>query len=133
MTTSSVPVTPGSGADVATYAITEDAKTKNLQRFVGSDSAGREILTRGVAYTETSGTLTATSVTVAANADRRGLIIGNPSDTVMTMRVGGTASATVGIPIPAGGSIALFGGNCPSALVTVYCAGTSKAYTIYEF
>lgn len=85
-------------------------------------------------YVETAGTLTNTIVTIAANARRRGLIIGNPSDTVMTVRVGGTASATAGLPVPAGTTLVLSAHVAPpSALVTVFCAGTSKAYTIYEW
>ena len=84
-------------------------------------------------FTETAGSLTNTTVTIAANSKRRGIIIGNPSDTVMTFRVGGTASATAGVPIPAGDSIILEGGNTPSGSVSVFCAGTSKAYTIYEW
>ena len=51
-------------------------------------------------FTETTSTLTNTTVSIAANANRRGLIIGNPSDTTMYFRVGGTASATAGVPIP---------------------------------
>lgn len=43
MTTSDVKVTPGSGRNVATYSITEDAETKELQRIVSNDSAGNEI------------------------------------------------------------------------------------------
>lgn len=85
-------------------------------------------------FTETQGTLTNNTVSIAANANRRGLIIGNPSDTVMTYRVGGTASATAGVPIPAGQSVRLSESDgVPSALVTVFCAGTSKAYCIYEW
>ena len=85
-------------------------------------------------FTETAGSLTNTVVTIAANPFRRGLIIGNPSDTVMTFRVGGTASATAGVPIGAGTAVRM-DGSCgvPSGSVTVFCAGTSKAYTIYEW
>lgn len=86
----------------------------------------------GSNWTETQGTLTNTTVTIAANAKRRGLIIGNPSDTVMTFRVGGTASATAGVPVPAGDAVLLTGEMVPTAAVSVFCAGTSKAYTIYE-
>lgn len=85
------------------------------------------------AYTETQGTLTNNTVTIAENQRRRGIIIGNPSDTVMTFRVGGTASATAGVPIPAGDSVALMGPNAPAGSVSVFCAGTSKAYCIYEW
>lgn len=84
-------------------------------------------------FVETQGTLTNTTVTIAANAKRRGLIIGNPSDTVMTYRVGGTASATAGVPVPAGQSVTLTGEAVPSGSVSVFCAGTSKAYCIYEW
>jgi hypothetical protein len=43
MTTSDVKVTPGSGRNVATYSISEDTETKELQRIVNSDSSGSEI------------------------------------------------------------------------------------------
>lgn len=86
-------------------------------------------------YTEAAGTLTNTSATLfAANAGRRGLVIGNPSDTVMTVRFGGTASATAGIPIPAGTAVEWRDPRaCPDGLVSLFCAGTSKAYTAYEW
>lgn len=84
-------------------------------------------------FTETNGTLTATTATVAANVNRRGIIVSNNSDTVMTLSVGGTASASVGIAIPAGTAIKLEGTHTPSAALTLYCAGTSKAYSIYEW
>lgn len=84
------------------------------------------------AYTETAGSLTATTATLAAKA-RNGLIIGNPSDTVMTFAVGSTASATNGVPIPAGNAVTLQGIHAPSQAVSIYCAGTSKAYTAYEW
>lgn len=87
----------------------------------------------GNTWTETAGTLTNTIVTIAAKANRQGLIIGNPSDTVMTFRVGATATAAAGVPIPAGTSVVLSDNNIPTALVTVFCAGTAKAYTIYEW
>jgi hypothetical protein len=84
------------------------------------------------AYTETASTLTNTTVALAAKF-RNGLIVGNPSDTVMTVAFGSTASATNGIPIPAATAITLQGIHAPSAAVSVFCAGTSKAYTIYEW
>jgi hypothetical protein len=43
MATSDVKVTPGTGANVATNSITEDAETKQLQRIVLNTSAGAEI------------------------------------------------------------------------------------------
>jgi hypothetical protein len=85
-------------------------------------------------FVETSGTLTNTTASVSANAGRRGLIVANPSDTVMTLRVGGTASATVGIPVPPGDSIAFRDArDTPDGSISLFCAGTSKAYTIYEW
>ena len=85
-------------------------------------------------FTETAGTLTNTTVTVAANPGRRGIIIGNPSDTAMTVRFGATASATAGLPLPAGDSLEFRDPRaCPDGTVVVFCAGTSKAYTIYEW
>ncbi len=85
-------------------------------------------------FTEAASSLTNEAVTIfAANSKRRGLIIGNPSDTAMTFRVGGTASATAGIPIDAGMAITLKGENVPSGLISLFCAGTAKAYTAYEW
>jgi hypothetical protein len=85
-------------------------------------------------FIEAASTLTNEAATIfAANAGRRGLVIANPSDTVMTVRIGATASATAGIPVPAGGSLGLYGDHCPSGLVSLFCAGTSKAYTAYEW
>ena len=83
-------------------------------------------------YTETAGTLTNTTVALAAK-DRAGLLVGNPSDTVMTVRLGGTASAAAGLPVPAGTTLSLTGANAPDDAVSVFCAGTTKAYTIYEW
>lgn len=85
-------------------------------------------------YIETTGTLTNTTVSRPANALRRGIAIGNNSDTAMTVRVGGTASASAGLPIPAGTTLVLSNNIAPpSGAVSVFCAGTSKAYTIYEW
>lgn len=86
-------------------------------------------------YTEAASTLSAAAATIfAANPGRRGLIIGNPSDTVMTVRFGATASATAGVPIGAGLAIEFRDPrSCPDGLVSLFCAGTSKAYTAYEW
>lgn len=85
-------------------------------------------------WTEAASTLSNTAATIfAANPGRRGLIIGNPSDTVMTVRFGATASATAGIPIPAGTALEFRDPRLvPNGLVSLFCAGTSKAYTAYE-
>ena len=82
---------------------------------------------------ETSGTLTNTTVAIPADPQREGLIIANPSDTVMTYRPSGTSTASLGIPVPAGDSVILQGGALIRNAGTLFCAGTSKAYTIYEW
>lgn len=83
-------------------------------------------------FTEHAGTLTNNTVALPALPDRRGLVVGNPSDTVMTLRFGASAAdAAHGIPVPAGDSIALFGEDCPGEAFTLFCAGSGKAYTIY--
>lgn len=83
---------------------------------------------------ETTGTLTATTVTIAANVNRSGVLIGNNSDTAMTVRCnGGTASAAAGLPIPAATTLHLTPDATGTGAISVFCAGTSKAYTIYEW
>lgn len=82
---------------------------------------------------ETSGSLTNTTVTVPADPQREGLIVANNSDTVMTYRPAGTATASIGIPVPAGNSIVIGGGGLIRNAGTLFCAGTSKAYTLYEW
>lgn len=83
-------------------------------------------------YVETTAALTDAAATLAAK-DRAGLIIGNASDTVMTVRFGGTATSTVGIPLAAGASMCLLGPSAPDDSVTIFCGGTSKTYTAYEW
>lgn len=85
---------------------------------------------------ETTGTLTNTTVAVAANVSRLGIIVANLSDTVMTYHPNGTASATAGIVVPAGQNIILVGDQAKGLITsagTVFCAGTSKAYSIFEW
>lgn len=87
----------------------------------------------GAVYTETAGTLSNTTVTLAAK-QRLGLIVGNPSDTVMTVAFGTTATATNGLTVAAGGSLTLSGRSvAPSLAVSVFCAGAAKAYYILEW
>jgi len=83
-------------------------------------------------YTETTGTLTNTTVAIAASANRTALIISNNSDTVMTYRPSGTATAAIGIVVPAGSALKFLDGEAPGTAGTLFCAGTSKAYSIYE-
>lgn len=85
------------------------------------------------ATTEASGTRSNDAATIFTAKNRNGLLIGNPSDTVMTVRFGATASATAGVPIPAGTALLMEGRNAPWELVSLFCAGASKAYTAYEW
>lgn len=88
----------------------------------------------------TSNTLTNTTVAIPANARRRELIISNNSDTAMTYSPdpAATASASVGIAIPAGTALRLGQGGegqsgvAPGSAGTLFCAGTSKAYSWAE-
>lgn len=85
---------------------------------------------------ETTGSLTNTTVAIVADADRLGLILSNNSDTVMTYRPLGTATASVGIAIPANTQLSLTGDNTKAlarGAGTLFCAGTSKTYAIYEW
>lgn len=82
---------------------------------------------------ETPGSLTNGIVAIAADPTREGLLIGNNSDTVMTYRPVGTATAAIGIPVPATDSVFLTGGALIRGAGTLFCAGSAKNYTIYEW
>lgn len=81
---------------------------------------------------ESSGSLTANTVAIAADPGRDGLVISNNSDTVMTYRPIGTATAAIGISVPANDTIVV-----PRALArgagTLFCAGSAKTYTLYFY
>lgn len=85
-------------------------------------------------WTEATASLSNSASTLfAANPGRRGLVIGNPTDTLMTVRFSGAASGTVGIPIPAGTALEYRDPRLvPDGAVSVFCSGTSKAVTAYE-
>lgn len=84
-------------------------------------------------YVETTAALTNAAATLSAK-QRNGLIIGNASDTVMTVRLGATATATVGVPVAAGSHLAWIGArDVPDDSVSIFCAGTAKTYTAYEW
>ena len=89
---------------------------------------------------EYASTLSNSTFTIAQNVGRKGLIVSNPSDTVMTLRFSNTvppaaATAAIGIVVPAGQAIYFTGqnGSVPDGGVSLFCAGSSKAYTIYEW
>lgn len=86
------------------------------------------------AFTEAASTLSNQAATIFTAKQRNGLVVANPSDTVMTVRFGATASATAGIPIAPGTAIEFRSPrSTPDGLVSLFCAGASKAYTAYEW
>lgn len=84
-------------------------------------------------WIEYVGTLTNNTFTLPANPSRRAVIISNNSDAEMTYRVGGgEASADAGVVLETASAIALDGDLLPEGAISLFCAGTSKAYTVYE-
>jgi hypothetical protein len=86
-------------------------------------------------FTEATGTLTNEAKTPnAAKAGRRGLIVSNNSDAAMVVRFGAFATASAGMGLAAGDTKAFMDPRaCPDGLVSIFCAGTSKAFTTYEW
>lgn len=79
------------------------------------------------------GTLSGGAVSVIADPTRLELIVSNNSDTVMTLRPHlGTATAALGISIPAGTAIHR-SGPLAACSYSLFCAGTTKAYSIYSW
>jgi hypothetical protein len=91
-----------------------------------------------MAILEYSGSLSNSAVAFAENYARREFIVCNTSDTVMTLRIGGgTATAAIGIPIPAGTALRLDGRDSTDRAIygqamNLFCAGASKTYAVYE-
>lgn len=94
MATSRIAVSEGSGKNVATYSITEDAVTKELGRNVLVDSTGAEITTLPI-----SGTVSVTGVATAANQSTANTSLSN-----IDTNAGATTDAVVAAG--AAGSIA---------------------------
>jgi hypothetical protein len=91
-----------------------------------------------MAVLESSGSLSNGAVAVSENYARREIIFCNTSDTVMTVRIGGsTATAAIGIPVPAGTALRLDGQDSTGRAIygqamSLFCAGATKTYAIYE-
>lgn len=81
---------------------------------------------------ETTGSLSNSASKIPA-MNRDALIVANNSDTVMILRIGKVATATAGIPIQPNDSIAWEGDSTPQEDVWIFCSGTSKPFTAYEF
>lgn len=106
MATSKFSITEGSGMNIATNSITEDAVTKQLQRVVIADDSGAGIYTAADHYMVTGSTSAIVAAALAANT------------TLMAMRNGATKTvyinrlrlsftpATVGTSALVAGSIA---------------------------
>lgn len=83
---------------------------------------------------ETTAVLTDGILELQEAPARRGVVIGNLSDTQMNVRIGDLdADATNGIPVPPGTALALRDDFCPTDRITIFCAGASKAVTAYEW
>lgn len=108
MGTSDVKITPGAGQSVATYSISEDAETKQIQRIVRSDSLGNE-LGNSTSSSVTSVDSSNSNVTLlSANSSRKGATISNDSTSVLYIKLGATASSTSYTVSLAGASSAPF-------------------------
>lgn len=83
-------------------------------------------------WIEYSGALSAGAFNLPANPGRRAVVISNNSDAEMTFRVGGEASADIGVALEALRSVVLDGDLLPEGVVSLFCAGSAKAYTMYE-
>jgi len=87
---------------------------------------------------EYSGTLSNSAFALPENVARREIIFSNLSDTVMSVRFGGgTATAAIGVVLPAGSALRFEGKDADGRplywqAVSLFCAGATKAYTIYE-
>lgn len=109
--TTSTPATVGAGVDT---------------------SAARVVEASADASTDRSGTITSGGTAqnaMAANTSRRFWALANNSDTVMMVRVGGTASATAGVKVNIDDLV--YGAEIDA--ISVFCATTGKAFTAWEY
>lgn len=97
----------------------------------GDGTYAERVDVAGSTATDASGTITtggAAQNALAANLQRHEWTFVNNSDTLMMVRVGGTASATAGIPVYPGDVVSGQENNA----ISVYCATTGKAFTAWE-
>jgi hypothetical protein len=139
MTTSNVPVTPGSGADIATNSITEDAVTKQLQRFVPNTSAGAEIISTA-SGSDGSGTITTggTAQDLFASATpTNGFTVHNPDateDLWISLSTTALANGQASINVAAGGgSYTTPHGMLPFHSVSIVGATTGHKFTAIKW
>lgn len=111
MTTSNVPITPGSGDNIATYSYTEDAITKQLQRVAINDVTGANSATVKAASTAPVASDPALVVAMSPNA----IDLGSGTGGSHTQRVimdssqlgtlgTNTASSSVPVTLPTDGA-----------------------------
>ncbi|HXA40132.1 MAG TPA: hypothetical protein VNW53_14125 [Phenylobacterium sp.] len=121
-TTSDVKITPGSGNNVATYDITEDAETRKLQRVVLSDNTGADINFSVASPVTQSGTWSLANIsgTVSLPTGAATSALQTTGNTALT-----TINTTLGTPMQAtGGTVGLVAGA--AAIGTV--APTGRTY-----
>lgn len=86
------------------------------------------------ALTDRSGSITTGGTrqqVMAANTSRKYLVVANPSDTTMYIKIGANAVSGEGIPIYPGGAYEP-GPFIPTGTVDIICATTGKKFTAYE-
>jgi hypothetical protein len=131
MSNSKVAVTEGSGKNVATYAISEDATTKDLQRITLNDSAGSEITTLPVSIAGTvtvgshavtnAGTFAAQAAITAASGSISSGAIASGAVASGAFASGALASGSVASGALASGSVA------DGAMVTIGAKADAKS------
>lgn len=95
-------------------------------------NAARVVEASADASTDRSGTITLGGTAqnaMAANTSRRFWALTNNSDTVMMVRVGGTASATAGVKVNTDDLV--YGEEIDA--ISVFCATTGKVFTAWEY
>lgn len=119
MTTANVAVTEGSGKNVATYSVSEDAATKQIQRVTLNDSTGAEIAI--AAYgSQASPASTYYSSVIAGDVAHDGVDTGNP------VKIGAKAkSALSGLTLVSADDRANAHSDLDGAIITRvgYCLG----------
>jgi hypothetical protein len=102
MTTADVKVTPGTGANVATYSISEDAETKQIQR-VGMNHLDGTVLTDATGLKISTSQLAAISTTAQPMATGYQLV-GTPTDQVVANKVQAQTSGATSSRVDAAAS-----------------------------
>jgi hypothetical protein len=121
--------TPQAFADGQTIAVQVDE-----HGFLKTVDGGAAPVGGGITWTKTAVTMTgASAALVAANADRKGLIVSSTATNAGAAIdiTGGTAALDAGIPLAGGGTIVLTGSDCPVGAIT-QIGTNAQLLTVYE-